>query len=165
MKRIEKQDEAKRRATPNGFTLLEVVISSAILLLTILGVLATYQHAIVLSRVNEGHTLALQSAQATLEKMRGHVFGRLLMDYGPSGNPGNTFVPAGLTGRGAISFDTTDPAVLGVRIVVCWREKGRLFGEDENLNGRLDSGEDANGNGLLDSPVRLVTFLTQEAPP
>ncbi|MBU0945625.1 MAG: hypothetical protein KKE53_14355 [Proteobacteria bacterium] len=38
-------------------------------------------------------------------------------------------------------------------------QKGRLWSEDTNGNGILDSGEDANENGVLDGDRRIITFF------
>lgn len=142
-----------------GFTLIELVIGSGVLLMSILGVIAVYNHSILLNRVSEERILAFESARGKLEEMRNHSFATLQADYGPGGTPGNTFTPTGLTGMGSVQFfDQGNPA-LGVRVIVCWREKGRLFGEDQDLDGQFDAGEDANGNGRLNSPVELVTYF------
>lgn len=147
-----------------GFTLIEVVIATGIVVTVVLGTLSFYRHMILLSRYNQGYALALQEAQAKLEEMRAHPYSRLTIDYGTGGAPGDTFPVTGLNGRGVITFDTTDPAALGVRIVVSWEEKGGILGEDLDLDGNLDVGEDRNGNGLLDAPVELVTYFTEEGP-
>ena len=144
----------------SGFTLIELVMGVGILLVTILGVISVYNHSILLNRLSEGRTLALASAQAKLEEMKTHSFTTLRTDYSSGGTPGNTFAPVGLSGMGNIAFfDLSNPAI-GVQVSISWSEKGRIFGEDTNLNGVLDSGEDRNGNGRLDSPVELVTYFT-----
>ena len=144
----------------NGFTLIELVIGVGILLVTILGVMSVYNHSILLGRFSEERVLALESAQGKLEEMRSHSFATLQTDYSSGGAPGNTFAPTGLTGMGAVQFfDQGNPA-LGIRVIVCWQEKGRFFGEDRDLDGTLDAGEDTNGNGRLDSPVELTTYFS-----
>ena len=148
-----------------GFTLIELVMGVGIILVTILGVISVCNHSVLLNRLSEGRTLALMSAQAKLEEMRSHSFTTLQTDYGSGGNPGNIFVPitpypSSLTGMGNITFFDQGNAAIGVQVSVSWSEKGRIFGEDTNLNGRLDPGEDTNGNGRLDSPVQLVTYFT-----
>jgi len=42
-------------------------------------------------------------------------------------------------------------------VVVCFRTRGRVIGEDKNLNGALDSGESPDSR--LDSPVEIVTYV------
>jgi hypothetical protein len=46
-----------------------------------------------------------------------------------------------------------------VRAIVSFRSRNRVYGEDANLNGRLDAGEDADGNGRLSSPVEASTMV------
>jgi hypothetical protein len=50
--------------------------------------------------------------------------------------------------------------LLELTVSVCWKQKGRVIGEDKDLDGVLDSGEDANGNGMIDSSVELKTRWT-----
>jgi len=54
--------------------------------------------------------------------------------------------------------------LLEVIITVCWRQSdGRLFGEDANLNGVLDTGEDTlTVNNRLDSPAQLRILLSEK---
>ena len=41
-------------------------------------------------------------------------------------------------------------------VVVCYQgPKGKVVGEDTNLNGKMDPGEDSNHNGRIDSPVTI----------
>ena len=150
-----------------AFTLIELVISTGVFLITILGILAVYDHSILLSRYSESSSLALQSAQGKLEEMKSylsnHTLAQLQVDYGLGGNPGNAFDPLGLTGKGGILFDASNPAAVGVKVVISWTEKGRLFGEDRNQNGRFDAGDDnLDGNNELDSPVQLETTFIEE---
>ena len=150
-----------------GFTLIEVLVSMGVLAVAILGILAAYNASLVLARESEGYLLATESAQMKLEEMRGHNWDTMVADYSLNGNPGNTFVPAGMigTGRGVVTFlNQVVPGMREVRIVVCWREKNRPFGEDTDLDGVVDAGEDVNGNGALDSPVELLAFLVDETP-
>ncbi len=151
------------RKGERGFTLLEFVIASGILLISILGALLVYHNSLVLSQYSLGHTLALQSAQAKLEEMRESNYATLTLDYGAGGVQGNTFTPTGLTGMGVITFDTSNAAAVGVRIDVSWLERGRLFGEDADRDGVLDTGEDLDGDNLLTGAVQIVTYLTQES--
>ena len=49
--------------------------------------------------------------------------------------------------------------LLQIEVVVCFRAGRRIVGEDQNLNGVLDSGEDTNSDGKLSSPVSLQTLI------
>lgn len=150
----------EKQKMKKGFTLIELVLGTGIMLLTILGILAVYNHSILLNRYSEGVVLALESSQGKLEEMKNHSYDDLETDYGSY--PVNTFPTQGLDGMGSISFETNPPVgTKGAWVVVCWREKGRLFGEDGDLDGRLDAGEDTNGDNRLSSPVELFTQFTQ----
>ncbi len=147
-----------------GFTLLELVIGIGILLIAILGILSVYNHSTLLGLYSQDYALALQSAQAKMEEIRHHgTISQIMTDYAQGGALGNTFDPEGLTGKGNITFDNSTSAI-GVRVSVCWSEKGRIFGEDTNLDGQFDAAtEDSNPNGQLDSPVELVTYITDSS--
>jgi len=56
----------------------------------------------------------------------------------------------------------TTTCLLKVKAVICWRDKNRVFGEDQNLNGVLDAGEDINKNGEIDSPCQAETVLVRK---
>ncbi len=74
---------------------------------------------------------------------------------------GQNFTIDGLTNRGVdhmgtISIMVMDPDVLRVKIAVCWKQRTRVIGEDQNLNGVLEGPEDINGNGEIDSPCMMA---------
>lgn len=52
--------------------------------------------------------------------------------------------------------------LLRAKVVICWKDKGGIIGEDKNLNGALDAGEDINGNGEIDSPCQLETVMARK---
>lgn len=154
---------ARRRLSHGvGFTLIELMIAVGVLIIVLVGLLQIFIYCLNLSEFAGNATLAISEAQGELEEIRSHEFERIAGDYGPGGNPGNTFELAQLNGKGTIYIDDTNPALLAIEIVVSWREKGnRIVGEDSDLNGVLDSGEDTNGNGKLDSPVVLVSLIAE----
>ncbi len=75
----------------------------------------------------------------------------------------SSFNSMGLRGSTTVYLDKVrrnsgdfEDAFLLATVVVCYREaKGRVVGEDTNLNGRLDRGEDKNRNDRIDSPILL----------
>ena len=157
----------KRDKPEGGFTLLEIVISLGVLAVAVLGVLAAYNASLTLGRESQGYLLATEAAQAKLEELRKHDWDTMVADYSLGGAQGNTFVPNGMAGTGVGTITFLTPVVTGlreVRVVVCWREKTRIFGEDADLDGVVDAGEDLNGNSVLDSPVELLAFLVDESP-
>jgi hypothetical protein len=58
-----------------------------------------------------------------------------------------------------VYMNDVNPDLLEITISVCWRQGGRVMGEDTDLDGNLDAGEDKSSplNGIIDSPVELVT--------
>ena len=52
-----------------------------------------------------------------------------------------------------------------VRVVISFKSRGRVIGEDQNLNGKWDAGEDKIGTGYaagrLDSPVELISLIAK----
>ena len=71
-----------------------------------------------------------------------------------------TFALDGVPGIGLVELDVQDPHLIGIHVKCFWKQaKGRMVGEDTNLNGILDKGEDTNENGVLNSPVDLFTYI------
>jgi len=152
--------------TPNnsikGFTLTELVIAMAILVIVLLGLTQVFIYCMVLSESAGNATVCMAEIQGKLEEMRSHNFPDIAADYSAGGSLGDIFTLSQLNGTGVIFIDNTNPQLLEVRIVASWQEKAnRIVGEDTNLNGILDAGEDSNGNGGLDSPVSLVSLIVE----
>ena len=166
-----------------GFTLAELMIAALILVVILVGLLATFVTCFELNETNRNKALALYAAQEEMAKIRNYDFDNACDDFAINATPSGTNstftvtdMPAGES-SGVIyayvdteyntcpgGFDCTcDYDILRVVISVCWRQKsGRVIGEDTDLDGVLDTGEDANINGQIDSPVQLVTLLTAE---
>lgn len=141
-----------------GFTLLEVLVAAAVLSFSLCGILLTYLNMFVAADFMRDLTSAANSVQAQMEQMRQVAFDNL------SAFNGNTFDVDGFTvaAKGRIEVSPAGYSDLRrVRVVVCFTSRGRIIGEDLNLNGVLNAGEDINGNGELDSPVELITFIAR----
>ncbi|MBU3933384.1 MAG: prepilin-type N-terminal cleavage/methylation domain-containing protein [Candidatus Omnitrophica bacterium] len=144
-----------------GFTLLEVMIAAAVLVVALLGLLGVFTNCFGLNETARNLTIAINGAQERLEQIRNADFGTIIANYnGP-------FNVSGLDGIGRV--DATYVAgsnnnLIDTRVVICWRQgRNRIIGEDINLNGNLDAGEDVNPtNGSLDSPAQLVTLITEK---
>lgn len=166
-----------------GFTLPELMLAVSVLLIAILGLLASYISCIALGMTAKNITIALNGAKAKIEEIRNSSFYTVVGDYSPGGAQGNSFhinnwpEAAGHCGAVEIVNPTTgtklntDPTanpglnLYEVRVTVSWREKGnRIIGEDTNFDGDLDAGagEDAISNGQLDSPVKIVTLIAKK---
>ena len=142
-----------------ALTLVEVALGAAILTVVLLSIISVYIKCIELVSASKSMTFAVNEAQAKMEGIRDHNYYLIYADY----NNGTFTVPGIAPGgnKGVIYVDNSDPDLLKVTISVCWRERGRIIGEDINFNGVLDSGEDKNYNGIIDSTAQLVLLITQ----
>ena len=169
-----------------GFTLIEVLISIAMLAIATSGLFlfltGTPARAAHLGQVQ----IALAKAQGTLEELITIGFDELTTNVtlanarSPSGQCEDSTGPGGESDgvcdiipglpEGIVWFHvrpgTVGPVArpssfLDLTVSVCWRAQGRVIGEDRNCNGQLDAGEDANGNGWLDSPAMVSTRLAE----
>lgn len=154
-----------RSCSEKAFSLVEVLVASAVLAFAFAGMLATYISLFALSDISEKYLMANNALQTEMEKIRLMNFSDIISLNG------TTFSVAGIaSGDSAGRIEVTDyslrtspkETLRKVRIVVCFRHKGQIIvGEDKNLNGRLDFGEDVSPyNGRLDSPVEAVSFIS-----
>jgi hypothetical protein len=137
-----------------GFTLVEVLVASVILIISLGGVLSLFFYCFSLNERSREYTIAIAEAQNQLEELP--AAGVL------TGGTFN-FNLSLLSGRGVIYVDDSNPELIRIRIVVSWQSNRdrRTIGEDKNLNGILDAGEDLNNNSELDSPIMFTTFLAR----
>lgn len=138
-----------------GFTIIEILIALAILIVAISSILITYLACFVLIDTVKNINIATNAAQGIIEEIRSTPFTQIINNY----NGLNFIVNDMPSSRGVVYVDDTNPELLQVTVSVCWRHRNRVIGEDSNLNGVLDVGEDANGNGIIDSPVELTTRI------
>lgn len=147
------------RDKKKGFTLLEILVASGILVIALTGLLATYAACFDLVETTRNSNLALNAAQKTLEEMRNVNFLNIFSSYN-----GTTFQASGMTANsslGFISINNSNPNLLSVAVGVCWRQRGsRIIGECNDSSGIL-AFSDANGDGRLNSPIELSTFMSQ----
>lgn len=147
-----------------GFTLVEVLIAAAILAVIIVGMIQIFIYSSTAAALAGSKTLAVVSAQNKLEEIRNYSFSLIASDYASDGVIGHTFIPQDIDGVGVVYVSADNPSLLVVRAVVCWRDKrGRIIGEDLNLNGSLDEGEDVLGgtDGEIDSIVSITTRIAK----
>ncbi|HSV43529.1 MAG TPA: type II secretion system protein [Candidatus Bathyarchaeia archaeon] len=145
----------KRKINNRGATLVEVLVTAAILAVAVTGILMSYLQCMELTEVAKNMSRAVQAAQTRMEQIRSTPYTTIKATYDNIG-----FSVSGLNGYGASFVNDTAGDLLEIRVVVCWKQKnGRVYGEDANLNGLLNVGEDENSNGVLDSPVMLVARL------
>ncbi len=154
-----------RSCSEKGFSLIEVLVASAVLVFAFAGMLATYVSLFALSDISEKYLMANNALQTEMEKIR-------LTDFSAIASlDGTTFTVDGMDAGDAVGrIEITDYTLRSnpketlrkVRLVVCFRHKGQIIvGEDKNLNGSLDAGEDVSPhNGRMDSPVEAVSFIS-----
>lgn len=149
---------AFRYKSNSGLTLLELMIATAILVVAIAGLLATFTGLFSLNENTRKLTLAATACQDKMEEIRNSSFATLYTTYNNT-----SFEPAGFIAsdaEGTVYIDNTDPDLLEVAVSVSWRGRSnKIIGEDANLNGALDTGEDVNGDGRLSSPAEIVTLI------
>ena len=98
--------------------------------------------------------------QAKIEELKRTSF------TGLSALNGTRFEPSGFASNDAegvveVSDQPGYSDLKRVRIIVSFRSRNRVIGEDTNLNGVLAAGEDINSNGRLDSPAELITLIAK----
>lgn len=143
-----------------GISLTEILICAGILVVVLTGLFRLFIYSTELNDMSRNITVAMSEVQGKVEEIRNYNFNLLTTDYVSGGTPGDKFALSQVTGMGVIAIDASNSKLLGIRIVACWRnQNGRVIGEDQNLNGTLDTGEDLNGNGAIDSPAVIETYV------
>ena len=142
-----------------GFTLVELLLATAILAIVLTGLLQVFIRSSMLTEITRNKTAAMNEALGKMEEIRGYDFDSVLADY-----DGSVFALTQLTGWGFIEVTSVQTGLLEVEIAVGWEDKfGRIIGEDANLDGTFDvSTEDADGDGKMSSIVTLVTMIADK---
>ena len=152
------KNKTKRiQISKEGFSLAELLIASAILIIAVTGILMSYLRCLELNEISRNSSLAVQAGKSRMEQIKATTFSQIKATY-----DNVVFNISNLNGKGVTYIDDSTSDLLVVTTSISWKlRNGRIFGEDSNLNGQLDMGEDDNGNGVLDSPVLLVTRIFQ----
>jgi len=152
-----------KKLKKRGFTLIEVMVTTFVLVVAICGLLGLFLSAIVLNETSRNAFLATQAAQAKLEELKNVLFSDL-----PSYN-NTSFDPSGFgagLAKGRIEVDdtvynTSDYNLKKVHISVSWKQNAnRIVGEDVNLDGVYAASEDKDNNGEINSPAEIYTFIS-----
>lgn len=150
---------ARRRRA--GFTLIEVIASSAVLVIGCLGLSSAITSSSRLMELNRERTLAHEAARAQMEALEGAEFGQVFALYNastaddPNGagtGPGANFAVAGLNAQrddadglpGEIVFPTVGS--LGLQLT-------ESFGD-----ARLGMPSDLNGDGLVSAGAMTGSY-------
>ncbi|MFH0940583.1 MAG: type II secretion system protein [Candidatus Omnitrophota bacterium] len=145
------------RLKGKGFTLLELMIASGVLVIVLTGLLSAYISCLEMNETTKNSNLALGAVQEELENLRKAPFQTLNTTY--------TFYATGPLANfslGRVAIDkTTNSSFYRVDAGMCWKQRNsRVIGECIDNNGTLVF-NDTNGNGILDSPVQLTTYMAQ----
>ncbi|KPK38868.1 MAG: hypothetical protein AMJ78_09365 [Omnitrophica WOR_2 bacterium SM23_29] len=150
-----------------GFTLLELMITAAILIVALIGLLAVYVLCFNINETAKNLTLATSAIQQKLEEIRDYSFYEIFDELNNT-----NFEVSGIPNQdaeGTIRVNTSNPDLLKITISVSWRQRGgRIIGEDNGrgggipLNGEIDGTEDVNVNGILDSPAKIVMRMANK---
>jgi len=148
------------RYKKRGFTLLELMIACAIIIVGLTGVLATYVTCSDLVETTRNANLALNAEQEILEQVR-RVTPLSLVSSNYNGYTFNVSNMAAGNSLGLVTINNSNSSFLRVDVGVCWRQKGgRVLGEC-SFSGSTLTFNDTNGNGVLDSPVHIATYMAQ----
>ena len=147
------------RLKNHGFTLLELMITAAIMIIVLTGLLATYVTCLELNETAKNSNLALNAAQDIMERIRSSPDLSTIMNYNAS--PYNiTSLPAN-SGLVYVHIDNISADLLNVSVGACWEQKrSRIIGECQDIGG-IVTFSDNNGNQVLDSPVQLNSLMAQ----
>ncbi len=146
----------------NGFTLVEVLLAVSILAFCLTGLLLTYINLLSFTDISRGFVMANNALRLKTEEIKNTAFANL------SALDGTTFSVDGFnstTAKGVIQVSNTSYSDLKkVRVLITFKVRNKTIGEDQDLDGVLDTGEDmsiyTNGSSRLDSPVESVTLIT-----
>ena len=155
-----------------GFTLLELMLAAAIMIVAMAGLLGAYVLCFNISETAKNLTLATAAVQEEIETIRNRAFSNIANlptnDLSP-GFQGAIFDAAGFpagSAVGSVKIDDSDSDLLKITVSVSWRQRGgRIIGEDNGrgggiaLNGKLDGTEDVNGNNVSDSPACIEVLM------
>jgi len=156
------------RFSNRGFNLIELLLSSMILAVTLIGSLALFIQCIFLNEINRNYILVTKSLQTKVEEAKEAGFYNIYAVC-PGTRPqgaicnGDTFDINGYTSataKGRVEISNIASNLKQVRVIGSFLSRTRTVGEDVNFNGALDSGEDTNGNTSLDSPAELITLIS-----
>jgi prepilin-type N-terminal cleavage/methylation domain-containing protein len=140
-----------------GMTLLEVMVASSIFAFCLSGLLLTYINLFTLTDLTKDFTIAANAMQTKMEEIKRLPFINL------ASLNNTTFPVEGFTGTNAtgviqVLSNTGYTDLLQVRLVVSFKSKNRIIGEDANLDGVLNASEEAAGAGKLQLTTLIANF-------
>jgi prepilin-type N-terminal cleavage/methylation domain-containing protein len=148
------------RTQKKGFTLVEILVSTAIMAMAITATLQIMVYLLQLNEANQVSVVCMNQAQGMMDEIKNTLYIDIVPNYNNMQFNINELTNRGIRHSGVVYATEIEPNFLiNVKIVVCWENRNRVMGEDINFNGFLDGGEDTNGNGELDSPLMLQNTI------
>jgi len=126
-----------------GFSLVEVLVTFAILAFCLTGLLATYVSLFYLSDLARDTSLAVNAVQAKMEEIKNAGFDTITAYNGSFDITGFTSADA----QGVVQAADVGADLLRVRIVACFKSRGLTIGNDIN--------------NCASSPVEAVTLIAR----
>lgn len=145
------------RMKNNGFTFLELLISSAILVVALSGIVSAYISSSELAEQTKNSNLALGAIQEELEALRKVTLPNSAAVYyfNISEN-----VSGSLNNLGRITITPINSNFSRVDADICWKQRLRIIGPCTENNGILVFNA-PNVNGDSSAAVQVTTFMAQ----
>ena len=171
-----------KRLKSDGFTLAEVVLGGAVLVVAVAAILGAYVGQVTLNEHARNLSSAIQDANRIIEEVRHQnssctaptalppaPYNTLVSRWdewlanavgGKSIQPNELIVVTAQNRDGTASW-APPPGDNQIRVTaaVCWRHRNRTIGECA-WDGTVLSASDTNGNGVIESPAMLTTLVT-----
>ena len=146
----------------SGFTLIEVVIATVILVTVSVSTLGLFVCSLSTTDEDRSRTIAQYELERQMEQIYARDYLDIKTTFTNAGALRETQFPTiiGLAGTGTVyAQELAVDELLRIKVVVCYRQRNRIIGEDTNLDGMLAPAEDTNANGELDSPCQIETVV------
>lgn len=130
----------------NGFTLVELLISVAILTISILSILLIYIYSMELREMSRNYAVATSAARDRMETIKQTTYLEI-----PSTFNNVNFTASGINGNGTSFVTDIDSKLVEVVIYFCWQEQRGLV-----------IGTYGTGSRCTSSPVQLRTQIYGE---
>lgn len=110
-----------RLRTQSGFTLIEIIISLAIIVVGVMGLMATYIYMSTASSAADETTVVMNAARAKIDEINGMTFSNVITTYQ---NKVVTFAVPGIlpspAGQATATVVGTLPTVLELTVTINW---------------------------------------------
>jgi prepilin-type N-terminal cleavage/methylation domain-containing protein len=144
-----------KKSNQAGLTLVEVLIAVLILLPFFTVGMQIFTKCMETSDIAKNSSLAVTGIKSRMSAIENTPYNQISGMYNNT-----TFTIAGLNGIGVTYVDTSANHLI-VTMSFSWKERrGRIIGEDKNLNGIWNTGEDTiTTNNRLDSIAQISTQI------